>query len=51
MVIHECGSVYHISLHFAENIALNLLVSDLDREQELGSEGEKLARRECRLRT
>ena len=40
IVIHEFGSVYHTGQHFAENIALNVLLSGLT-EQELGSEGER----------
>lgn len=34
-VIHECGSVDHAGLRFAENITLKLLKSVLDREQGL----------------
>lgn len=40
---HECGSVDHSGLHFAENISLKLLKSGLDTGQELGSGGQKLA--------
>lgn len=29
VVIHECGSVYHTGQHFAESVALNLLLSGL----------------------
>ena len=45
---HECGSVDHTGLHFTENMSLKLLKNDLDRGQELGSGGQKLAGRKCR---
>lgn len=47
---HECGSVDHTGLHFAENISLKLLRSGLDTGQELGSGGQKLAGRKCRCK-
>lgn len=48
MVIRVRRSVDHTRLHFPENIALKLLLSGLDREQSLGSGGEKLSGRVCR---
>lgn len=32
MMIHECGSVDHTGLHFAETMSLKLLKSGLDRD-------------------
>lgn len=45
---HECGSLDHTGMHFAENIHLKLLKNGLNGGWDLGSGGQKLARRKCR---